>query len=305
MMIPVILSLCAMHFSLPAPPPAAWLQMYAQQTGCVPKIVPPSGNGTVLPARRINDFFPGTARYWPLIGARRADLVKATDQWLARGVTPGIVLPSATSQLTTKMLADLRALTQSGAAFVATASDDGHSFGGMATFYAAQGILINAVYLGRGYSPDLQTLPAGLYLLAPHWHHAKYLPLLPTQWADGRRRFVVLQTSQLQVGQPVSASDPTLPAGTAYTPELGQSWKFAGLDYKVDAYGEHSSALGWVVQSLVGLKAPLLRVDRTLSGNVIHAVVTGLVWFCIVVGLFSLLLLIFGLFKDITSHERS
>lgn len=301
-MIPVILAVCAMHFSVAKPPPDAWLHRLKQRTGCTPTLVRDYGKREVLPVSRLNDFFPHTTRYWPLLDARRVDLVAAAHQWLQRGITPGIVLPSTSTVLPDAQLDNVRKLAGSGVAFVLSAPARGRSFGGKATLYAALGILVNGIYLDRGYNPDLETLPKGLYLVAPHWQNRPDLPLARTEWTDHGRHFIVLPSNHPPANS--SAADAAPPPGTPYTPMLGQSWQFAGIHYAVDGDGEHSSVLGWAMQPLIGLIAPLERLVRTPAQDFAVDIGVALAWIGIIFGIFSILVLVFGAFRISISHEH-
>lgn len=301
-MIPVVLAVCAMHFSVAQPPPKAWLRMLARQTGCTATITPERGTQTLVPVARLNDFFPRATRYWPLLDARRNDLISAAQKWLERGITPGIVLPSSTELMHGKQLQNVRQLDGSGVAFVLAAPDRGRGFGGMATLYAALGILVNGVYIDRGYSPDLNALPKGLYLVAAHWQNRPDLPIPQSDWTDHGHHFVVLP-ARYRPADGVAA-DAAAPPGTAYTPALGQSWSFAGAAYKVDTDGEHSSLLGWTLQPLVGLIAPAERLIRTPVQDVAVDIGIALAWAGIIFGIFSTMVLVFGALRRSISHEH-
>lgn len=288
-MLATLLTLCAMHFSVAQAPPQAWQDMIASRTGCAMHLAVDDGSVDRVPIARLNDFFPRTVREWPLLDARRKDLVSAADVWLSRGVTPGVVLPSDSTLLRGGQLRAVRKLARTGVAFVVRPPEGSYRFSGMATLYSAMGILVNGVYLERGYSPELSVLPQGLYLVAPHWRDRPDLPILQGDWIDHGRHFVVLPS------QPLSRDHQI--AGTPYTPTLGQSWNFSGLRYTVDGAGEHTSMPGWIMQSMVGLLVPLQLIKRAPMADVAAYIGAGLAWVGILFGLVSIMVLIFGAFR--------
>lgn len=278
-----------MHFSVAQAPPPAWQNMIASRTGCAVELSVDRGSVDRVPIARLNDFFPHTMNEWPLLDARRKDLVSAADAWLSRGITPGVVLPSDSSLLRSEQLLAARKLSRAGVAFVMRPPIGSYRFSGMATLYAAMGILVNGVYLERGYSPELSVLPPGLYLLAPHWRDRPDLPILQDDWTEQGRHFVVLPLHAL------SSSHQLI--GTPYTPVLGQNWSFSGLDYSVDAHGEHTSAAGWIMQSMVGLLLPLQLIKRAPVADVAAYIGAGLAWVGILFGVLSILVLSYGAFR--------
>lgn len=278
-----------MHFSVAQAPPLAWQDLIASRTGCTAHVAVDDGSVDSVPIGRLNDFFPHAVREWPLLDARRADLASAADLWLSRGVTPGVVLPSDSTALRGRQLRVVRKLARTGVAFVVRPPEGSYRFSGMATLYSAMGILVNGVYLDRGYSPDLSALPQGLYLVAPLWRDRPELPMLQGDWIDHGRHFMVLPPQPLEPDHQL--------AGTPYTPTLGQSWNFSGLHYTVDSTGEHTSMPGWIMQSMVGLLVPLQMIKRTPVADVAAYIGAGLAWVGILFGLVSIMVLIFGAFR--------
>lgn len=256
-----ILAMCALRIALAQPLPATLEQFYRSQFGCLPPTWTTEMAQTDASLSEINVFFPAPKRVWPLLSFSQSNLVVAAEYWLARGVSPGILLPYDYTPVARNraLLKRLHRVSQDGAVMVLKTERPlpAHLESRLA-IYIALGLPPYTLYISDGYDVDLQAqLQPGSYLVAGYWYRHPEWPLPSRELAQGGRRYIPVYLNN-PPSNGTLASETISVGDVAFTPEIGFKQQIGAAVFELAPDGMRTSLIGLIELGLLQMGMPLI-----------------------------------------------
>lgn len=284
--------ICAVSFFSSLPMPGALQHLYHDTFDCtgVPQV-------TTAPARapltEVNRYFPEIPRYWPLLRGDDPQLVEKSRAWLAKGVQPGILLPTNLRKVWADSAVQRHILEaeRAGALPVAELRPPLlRSLRAARYIWCLSGACPAAWYIPGGLSQDIALLPKGVYLVAPHWGVGAEFPLPNREMHLWGRTIMPLHFVTPSVGGVAAVLNPSSGAW-AFAPAVKLRWRWMGIEFVRTNTGLHTTLAGRTVLALGNGFVSIWETLNAWQSEVLFVISKNFGWLVLVLGFVNLLAL--------------
>jgi len=297
------IAICSALFGVDQPPSKQMLAIYSAAYGCEAKAVDLNGAMRRLPPlSSARNYFQAPTRFWPMLAHDDPALTERLEGWLARGVSPGLMLPDDGKDLIVDdaVRNKIRAAVERGALPVLPVRRPVPRWrDAQATLYAGLGLPPYALMIRGGYGLDVAGLPPGRYLIEGHLGGNRFAIPIPARRLSLRGvELIPFYFSPPPGGGFYAAYNAEDDFGIAFTPDLGVKWSFLGVTMETDRGGLQADVLGHFVSAATTISAFIWTWAQRPLGDTISAFSTGFAWLVLVGGIVVLVVMTLALGRE-------
>lgn len=299
----ILLNVCGLILMTQTAPDVTLQQFYQKYYQCNID-VDAQPNQTPWPSSQdISMFFPEPREWWPIFTVDQLNS-PSYKRIIKQGIKPGILLPNEYFKFTTYW--KVKNAVYDGAIPVALfESDHPYYFGAKATFSTAIGLRPLAALLKTGWDPNLNTVPAGTYIIQSQNNNT--LPL-PTREIQSNQHYFYHAQEKSEYGngyQVIINPSADIDLNNIRYPHLGVSWNFNHILYTSTPIEIQTSFLGYlfIFGSIVVI--PLDIILGSHYPDLLSTFGSSISWISLLLGGVLLLILVISIIRRIRKNATN